>query len=84
MTESDGTTAISGATVVVEGTSLSTTTDGNGDYSIGNVPEGTHDVTASTGGVFSETFLEMDLVHNHTVLWDTDDSPDPKGKYWDE
>ncbi len=37
----DGVTAISGASVVVEGTSLAATTDVNGDYSIGNVPEGT-------------------------------------------
>ena len=55
VTESNGTTAISAATVAVEGTTLSATTDGNGDYSIGNVPEGTHDVTASADGFVSDT-----------------------------
>ena len=30
-----------------------------------------------------ESFLEMDVVHNFTVKWDTDESTDPKGKYWD-
>ena len=30
-----------------------------------------------------ETFLEMDIVHNFTVSWDTDESPNPRGKYWD-
>ena len=54
VTESDGSTAISGASVVVEGTSLSATTDSNGDYSIGNVPEGTNAVTGSADGFVNE------------------------------
>ena len=55
VTETDGTTAISGASVVLEGTSMSATTDAAGDYEIGNVPEGTYDVTASATGFASET-----------------------------
>lgn len=39
--------AIGGATVTVDGTSLSATTASDGSYSISSVPTGTHNVTAS-------------------------------------
>ncbi|MEX0658332.1 MAG: S8 family serine peptidase, partial [Egibacteraceae bacterium] len=42
--------AIADATVTVEGTTLSATSDGNGDYSISDVPEGKHTVTATADG----------------------------------
>ena len=67
VTESDGTTPISGASVVVEGTSLSATTDANGDYSIGNVPEGTYDVTASAGGFVNETKTGISVTADTTT-----------------
>jgi len=48
-------TAISGATVAVEGTALTATTDTLGDYTIGQIPEGTYYVTASADGFVSKT-----------------------------
>jgi exosome complex RNA-binding protein Csl4 len=47
--------AIVGATVVVEDTSLSATTDGNGDYNIYDVAVGDHTVTASATGYIEES-----------------------------
>ena len=47
--------AIEGATVVVEGTDLSATTDADGYYVIENVPAGEQDITASADGYYSET-----------------------------
>lgn len=41
---------IADAEVIVEGTTLSATTDENGDYTIADVPVGTHTVTASADG----------------------------------
>ncbi len=46
---------ISGATVTVEGTDLSATTDGEGDYVLENVPTGDQEVTASADGYHSQT-----------------------------
>ncbi len=51
----EGDAAIEGATVVVEGTDLSATTDLNGYYLLENVPAGDQDVTASADGYDSET-----------------------------
>ncbi len=50
VTDSSNDEPIEGATVVVEGTELSATTDGNGDYEIDDVPVGTYTVTASAEG----------------------------------
>ncbi len=54
---SDGDTsdAIEGATVAIDGTSLTTTTDSDGLYLIANVPAGDYDVTASKSGYTPET-----------------------------
>jgi hypothetical protein len=41
---------IADAEVVIEDTTLSATTDGNGDYNIADVPAGTYTVTASAEG----------------------------------
>jgi subtilisin family serine protease len=46
----DTSSAVDGATVVVEGTNLSAITDTNGDYTITDVSEGTYTVTASAEG----------------------------------
>ncbi len=50
VTNADDATAISGATVLVEDTGQSATTDANGDYTISDVPTGDHTVTASADG----------------------------------
>lgn len=42
---------VDGATVEVEGTELSATTDANGDYTIDEAPDGEHTVVASTAGL---------------------------------
>ena len=55
VTDADSGAGIEGATVTVEGTGLSTTTGSDGAYSIGDVPEGTHDMTASADGYGSAT-----------------------------
>ncbi len=47
--------AIEGATVVVEGTDLSATTDADGYYLLEDVPMGDQDVTASADGYYSKT-----------------------------
>ncbi|MCH8310797.1 MAG: carboxypeptidase-like regulatory domain-containing protein [Chloroflexi bacterium] len=70
VTESGDNTAISGATIVVEGTSLSATTDSNGNYSVGNVPEGDYDVTASADGHVSETMTDITVTANTTTFVD--------------
>jgi hypothetical protein len=46
---------ISGATVTVDGTSFSATTNGSGAYTISDVPAGTYSVTASAAGYVSQT-----------------------------
>ncbi|HUY99904.1 MAG TPA: carboxypeptidase regulatory-like domain-containing protein, partial [Thermomicrobiaceae bacterium] len=53
--KSTGGTALSGAKVVVAGTTLSVTTSSTGSYSIANVPAGTDSVTASVSGYTSLT-----------------------------
>ena len=70
VTESDGSTAISGASVGVEGTSLSATTDAFGDYSIGNVPVGAYGVTASAVGFASETKAGIGVTKDATTTVD--------------
>jgi len=50
VTDSSNAEPIEGATVVVEGTELLATTDGNGDYEIDEVPVETYTVTASAEG----------------------------------
>jgi subtilisin family serine protease len=50
VTDADNNIAIVGATVVVEGTTLSATTSDSGDYTIDNVPVRDYTVTASADG----------------------------------
>ena len=56
---SDG--PIEGATVVVEDTELSATTDGSGDYEIDDVPVGTYTVTASAEGYESASQADIEV-----------------------
>ncbi len=52
---------ISGATVTVEGTGLSTTTDGSGDYVIANVPHGFYTLTTSAPGYESLSATQVEV-----------------------
>ena len=61
--------AIAGATVLVEGTGLSATTDANGDYLLENVPAGSQDVTASADGYYSQT-VSVTVVEDASVTKD--------------
>lgn len=69
VTDADGSGAIKGATVVVEGTSLSATTDDAGYYLLENVPAGDQQVTASADGYYSET-ATVTVVEDATVTQD--------------
>ena len=76
----DGATTISGATVAVDGTSLSATTDDNGNYSIANVPEGTtYDVTASAVGFDSKTQSGISVTAGDTTTVDFALAASPTG-----
>jgi len=61
---SDG--PIEGANVVVEGTELSATTDGSGDYEIDDVPVGTYTVTASAEGYESASQENVEVSDDTT------------------
>jgi subtilisin len=65
----DAETAIESATVVVEGTSLSTTTNADGYYLLENVPSGDQNVTASADGYNSET-ATVEVVEGETATQD--------------
>jgi subtilisin family serine protease len=54
-TVTDGTNPIIGATVEVEGTTISDTTDTSGNYLLVNVPVGSQAVTATAEGYVSQT-----------------------------
>jgi hypothetical protein len=55
VTDAGSGAGISGATVAIDGTGLSTTTAGNGSYLIDNVAAGSHNVTASATGYVAAT-----------------------------
>jgi len=85
VTNSDG--AIAGATVVLEGTTYSAMTDGNGDYTISGIPDPvTYTVTASKSGFDSsskdrltvdsgERFTDVQIAN--FILSDGGSEPDP-------
>ena len=50
VTNADTQDGLEGATVAVDDSDLSATTDGDGTYTITDVPEGSHEVTASADG----------------------------------
>ncbi len=62
--------AISGATVTVEGTGKSATTDGSGAYSIGEVPVGTYTVSASAEGYESGSVPGVEVASGGTTTVD--------------
>lgn len=64
-------TAIKGATVAVEGTTLSATTSDSGDYTINNVPVGDYTVTASADGYESVSQYDV-TVSADTITSDVD------------
>jgi len=53
---------IDGATVILEGTSYSATSDQYGMFEIGDVEPGTYDVTASADGYVTETKYDQELL----------------------
>jgi hypothetical protein len=56
--------------VVVEDTTLSTTTDENGDYAIADVPVGTHTVTASAEGYEPASQDDIEVNEDDTSIID--------------
>jgi len=69
VTEAETGSAIAGATVVVEGTTLSATTSDSGDYTIDNVPVGNYTVTASATG-YNEESKTADVLQGETTFVD--------------
>ena len=66
--------------MAVDGTSLSATTDDNGNYSIANVPEGTtYDVTASAVGFDSKTQSGISVTAGDTTTVDFALAASPTG-----
>ncbi len=63
-------TAVAGSTVTVEGTSLSTTTDANGFYSL-NVPLGTINVVFSQNGYASSRVEGIQVESGQALSYDT-------------
>ena len=69
VTDADNNIAIVGATVVVEGTTLSATTKDSGDYTIDNVPVGDYTVTALADGYKSVSQYNV-MVNTDTITTD--------------
>ncbi|MBM4247892.1 MAG: hypothetical protein FJ149_00305 [Euryarchaeota archaeon] len=62
--------AIAGASVVLEELNLSATTDAAGNYSIGPVPAGLHNITASAEGFAPETVIGVVVLGNSITFQD--------------
>ena len=56
-----------GANVILEGTSIGASTDINGEYRIGNIPEGTHEVLFNYIGYQTKT-IPIDIVNGETKV----------------
>ncbi|MFM9946108.1 MAG: TonB-dependent receptor domain-containing protein [Bacteroidia bacterium] len=69
ITQADSITVISGANVLIEKMNLGTTTNGNGNYSIKNVPIGNHILAISTIG-YQTLRSEIIVKANETVIAD--------------
>lgn len=61
---------IAGAEVVVDGTTLSATTDENGDYTIADVPVGSYTVTASAEGYEPASQVDIEVTEDETSTVD--------------
>lgn len=66
VTNSDG-SPIAGATVMVDGTTLATTTDGTGNYIIHNIPAGIYNITIDRGGYKSEKLDDVIVIADQTT-----------------
>jgi uncharacterized protein (TIGR02145 family) len=62
--------AIAGATIIVEGTIYTTTSDSNGEYTIEDVEPGTYHITASAEDYFSLTIYNQTVIYNQTTIVD--------------
>jgi len=83
VTDASTSSAIEGATVVVEGTNLSAITDTNGDYTITDVAEGTYTVTASADG-YENASQEVTVSADTTSTANFALSPSATGKMYVE
>jgi hypothetical protein len=63
----DSDNTIAEAEVVIEGTTLSATTDENGDYTIADVPVGTYTVTASAEGYEPDSQDDVEIKKDETL-----------------
>jgi len=70
VTNSETMEAINGATIIVEGTAYSATTNSSGEYTIENVEPGTYSITASDDDYFPLTIDEQTVVSNQTTTVD--------------
>jgi hypothetical protein len=71
--------AIAGATVTVDGTSHSATTNASGAYTIGDVPAGTYSVTASASGYTAQTQAGVSVTDGETTTVDFQLAPVASG-----
>ena len=70
VTDTDTGLEIEGATITVEGTGRSDTTNGNGDYLLEGIPTGTYTVTCVASGYESNSEDNVDIVEDETTTVD--------------
>ncbi|MGH9244209.1 MAG: S8 family serine peptidase [Acidimicrobiales bacterium] len=58
---------VAGATVTIEGTPLTTTTDADGNYAFASVPQGDYTLTVSAGGCFADTSVDITVAGDEVV-----------------
>ncbi len=68
VTDADTSEPVQGASVEVEGTALSAETDADGNYTIADVPAGTHNVTASADGYEGETESDVEVTEGDVTV----------------
>ncbi|MEZ5083319.1 MAG: carboxypeptidase-like regulatory domain-containing protein [Bacteroidales bacterium] len=69
VTDADSELPIQGATIILEGTSWSSTSDANGDYIFTNIPQGGYTANCSMMGYLNES-ASVVLVENMTTVQD--------------
>ena len=62
--------AVEGSTITVVGTTLSTTTDAEGNYVIDKVPVGTHDVIVTQSGRATSKVQSITIIKDQTITVD--------------
>ena len=70
VTNSETMEAIIGATITVDGTSYTATTNSSGEYTIENVEPGTYNITASADDYFPLTIDNQTIISNQTTALD--------------